>query len=347
VARQLRRTLIATSVGPTTARAAPVCTVVVPTRDRTASLARCLAAVQAQAAGDLQLVVVDSAPERDPAAEVARRFGAHYLHVNRPGLSRARNRGARAASGEIVVFVDDDTELEAGCVAALIAEFADPRVVTVTGRVLLSGGDAAARAAFEAFGGFDAGPGRRVVDRDTPGWFELVNFGGLGSGALIAIRRSAFDVWSGFDERLGRGALQDCAEELYAWFQLVERGHRMVYTPRARAVHPAPASLAELRSRLAAAAAGAAAYVCLLLAEHPEHRPRALAYVLGALRGRPRAWRVMPALARRSVLPRWRERIAWSTGPFRYLRMRLLARAERPRDGSVDARMRSRSSVAP
>jgi GT2 family glycosyltransferase len=324
----------------------PVCTVVVPTRDRPASLHRCLAAVRAQAVGDLYLIVVDSAPQQFRATEVADRFGARCIHVGRPGLSRARNRGARDARGDFVIFVDDDTELEGGCLQALLAEFADPQVVAVTGRVLLTGGDPAARAAFEAFGGFDAGTGRRVVDRETPDWFELVNFGGLGSGALIAFRRSVFDAWAGFDERLGRGALQDCAEELYAWFQLVDRGHRIVYTPHARALHPAPESLPELRARLATAATSAAAYVCLLFAEHPEHRRRVITYVADTLRGRPRVWRFAPAQARRNILPRWRERLAWTTGPFRYVRMRILSGAVKLRLWSRSACVRAKPPVA-
>lgn len=301
----------------------PPCTVVVPTRDRPDSLSRCLRAVRQQQYPEVDIVVADSAPTRADASAIAAQFGAHYVYVNRPGLSRARNHGAKAATGEIVVFLDDDVVVEPGCFAALIEEFSDTRMIAVTGRIFMAGGDPEARLAFETFGGFDPGPDRRVIDRETPHWFELANFGGLGTGAMIALRRSAFESWSGFDERLGRGAPLDGAEELKAYFSLIELGHRVAYTPRAVAMHPAPASLADLRDRIMNSAAAASAYMTLLVFEFPAHRREVLNYARQALRGQPREWRPRPAAARYSLIPRWKERVAWFIGPWLYLRMRL------------------------
>ena len=301
----------------------PSCTVVIPTRDRLDSLACCLRAVRQQQYPGVDIVVVDSAPVQADASAVAAQFGAHYVYLDRPGVSRACNRGAQEATGEIVVFLDDDVIVETGCFAALIEEFSDSRTMAVTGRILMSGGDPKAKAAFETFGGFDPGPDRRVIDRETPHWFELANFGGLGTGAMIALRRTAFESWSGFDERLGRGAPQDCSQENKAYFSLIELGHRVAYTPRAVATHPAPASLAELRHRMLNGAAAASAYMTLLLFEFPTHRWEVLRYAWEALRGKRREWRPKPAAARYSSVPRWKELAAWLIGPLLYLRMRL------------------------
>jgi len=302
----------------------PTVSVVVSTRDRPQALAACLDAVAGQEYPGLELVVVDSAPTAATAEEVTRARGCRHLRLDRPGLSRARNAGARAATGEVVVFLDDDILLEPGCLDALVAEFDDARVTVVTGRILLHGGDAAARTAFESFGGFDPGEQRRVVDRDSPGWFEHTNFGGLGTGAVIALRRSVLQSWPGFDERLGRGAAQDGGEELHAYFALVRLGHRVVYTPRAVALHPAPASVGELRRRVLAGASSGAAYMTLLLCEFPGYRRDVLRYACEALRGTRRAWRPRPATARHRLVPRWREAWAWLAGPLRYARMRVM-----------------------
>jgi len=310
----------------------PTCTVVVSTRDRPDVLAGCLQAVRRQDYPGLGIVVVDSAPERIDAREMAEQFGASYVRNELPGLSRARNRGARAAQGDVVVFLDDDVQVEPGCIAALADEFADERTMAVSGRVLMCGGGEEARAAFEAFGGFDPGPERRTIDRETPGWFELVNFGGLGTGAMLAIRRAAFETWPGFDERLGRGAPQDCSEELHAYFTLTEAGQRVVYSPCAVALHPAPASLEELRERVLNGAAGATAYMTLLVVEHPRYRRKVLGYAWQALRGKRRNWRPRPATDRYTVVPRWRERLAWLRGPILYARMRFRTRG---RDGDT------------
>ena len=319
------------------------CSVVISTRDRPESLAACLGAVVGQGLRDLEIVVVDSAPSCGDVRAVAEEFGARYLRVAQPGLSRARNAGAHEANGEVLVFLDDDVTVRPGCVAALLGEFSDPRIAAVGGRILLSDGDPEVRSAFEAFGAFDPGPERRIVDRQTPGWFELTNFGALGTGAMLAVRRSVFTSWPGFDERLGRGAPMDAGEELFAYFSLVERGYRVIYTPLAVATHPAPASIDELRRRILDGAASGAAYMTLLLAECSGHRTATLRYAWQALRGQRREWRARPAIARHAIVPRWRERVAWVLGPMRYLRMRLLTmqwRRSRPGKQAREANVR-------
>jgi cellulose synthase/poly-beta-1,6-N-acetylglucosamine synthase-like glycosyltransferase len=271
----------------------------------------------------VDIVVADSAPVQADASAVAAQFGAHYVYLDRPGVSRACNRGAKEATGEIVVFLDDDVIVDKGCFVALIEEFSDSRTMAVTGRILMYGGDPKAKSTFESFGGFDPGPDRRVIDRGTPHWFELANFGGLGTGAMIALRRTAYESWSGFDERLGRGSPQDCFQENKAYFSLVELGHRVVYTPKAVARHPAPASLDELRYRVLNNASAASAYMTLLLFEFPTYRWEVLQYAWEAIRGQQREWRPKAAMTRYSLVPRWRERAAWLMGPLLYLRMRL------------------------
>jgi GT2 family glycosyltransferase len=91
--------------------------VVVATRDRPAALERCLTALTWQTERSLEIVVVDDA-STDPAAVgaiVASVLGA----ADRPpaaqvvegpgrGPAAARNLGARAASGTVVCFADDD-----------------------------------------------------------------------------------------------------------------------------------------------------------------------------------------------------------------------------------------------
>jgi glycosyltransferase involved in cell wall biosynthesis len=97
--------------------------VVVPTRDRPASLLRCLEALARQDLADLDLVVVDDG-SRDRAAledAVASAPGVRCLRTPGRGPAAARNVGVEAARGEVVCFTDDDCEPAAGWAASLAA----------------------------------------------------------------------------------------------------------------------------------------------------------------------------------------------------------------------------------
>jgi glycosyltransferase involved in cell wall biosynthesis len=89
----------------------PALSVVVPTRDRPAALARCLGALARQTAPSLEVVVVDDASHDARAVRDAVARACPTARVV-PGPGRgpaaARNLGVRAARGAIVCFTDDD-----------------------------------------------------------------------------------------------------------------------------------------------------------------------------------------------------------------------------------------------
>jgi mycofactocin glycosyltransferase len=108
-------------------------TLVVPVRDRAVGLQRLLASVEG-----MRCIVVDDA-SADPARirAVAEHFGAHYigLAVNQ-GPAAARNAGARAATTDLIAFLDSDCVASAGWQAPLLGYFDDPLVAAVAPRVV-------------------------------------------------------------------------------------------------------------------------------------------------------------------------------------------------------------------
>src|SRR5271155_943749 len=100
---------------------APEISVVVATRGRPQELTACLEALDKQTFYDFEIVVVDSAPPEgdDTNLEIAKKFNAKYVCVKREGSSRARNQGAREASGKIVAFTDDDALPESDWLARI------------------------------------------------------------------------------------------------------------------------------------------------------------------------------------------------------------------------------------
>jgi glycosyltransferase involved in cell wall biosynthesis len=102
--------------------------VVVPTRDRPAALARCLASLAAQDRGPDEIVVVDDASVDGGAvaAVVATVPSAHLVAGEGRGPAAARNRGAAAATGDVVCFLDDDCAATPGWVDGLVTGLARP-----------------------------------------------------------------------------------------------------------------------------------------------------------------------------------------------------------------------------
>jgi hypothetical protein len=143
------------------------------------------------AAGDQQheIIVVDDA-STDRTAEIARKVGAKLVSINRRQIAAARNAGARAASGDVLFFVDADTRINRKHVTGGTEGLA----------VDCSGGSA-----------------RVILGGTIPLWSRLclnafcaVYFGlNLGAGAFLFTTKRNFDAVGGFDEGLFIG------EEVY------------------------------------------------------------------------------------------------------------------------------------
>jgi len=119
--------------------------IVVPTYNRRGLLERTLPSLLQQAgaaSGAEILVVVDGS--RDGSLEFLQRFrGNPILRVvsqeNR-GLAAARNRGAREATADVVLFLDDDMILKDGSIAAHQEAHADGKDRVVFGGLALAEG---------------------------------------------------------------------------------------------------------------------------------------------------------------------------------------------------------------
>jgi O-antigen biosynthesis protein len=304
----------------------PECSVVICTRDRPAYLDRCLAALAALNYPRFEILVVDNAPSDGRAREIASRRSVRYVVEAVAGLSRARNRGAAQSTGDIVAYLDDDAIAEPGWLGGLAAEFTDARVMAVAGRVipLDPAGEEGRKCA--AIAGTDRGPQRRIFDLETPDWFKFANFGGIGIGANMAMRRSAFSVWPGFNPRLGRGAAVPACEENHAFSQMIAAGYRVVYTPAAVVRHHAPQNTVELRQQHLKTLVEAGAYFAFLLTERADYRAATVGFVVAGIRGR-RHTQGPDASSTPRIAPLWREALAGIRGAMLYTRARLAERA--------------------
>jgi GT2 family glycosyltransferase len=114
--------------------------VVIATAGRPEGLAGCLAALAADVpSAPREVLVVDNAPTGaagEATARVTARFGARRIPEARPGKSHALNTGIAEATGDVVLFTDDDVRVQPGWTDALVAAATRPGVGVVGGRLL-------------------------------------------------------------------------------------------------------------------------------------------------------------------------------------------------------------------
>jgi len=156
---------------------------IVPAHDEAATVAVVVEAIRTAAGARAhEILVVDDA-STDATAALAAAAGATVLHVAHRQIAATRNAGARAARGDVLVFVDADTFIGADAVAGLERAIADGAV----------GGGAGVR--------FDE-PVPRWVHVVLPLALALFRWLRFTGGCFVFARRADFDAVGGFDETL-------------------------------------------------------------------------------------------------------------------------------------------------
>lgn len=99
--------------------------IIIPAHNAQRTLARCVGACLSQAYPDFEVIVVDDG-STDATASIAREIaGITRIQQENQGPAAARNRGAEAATGDILVFTDADCVPEPDWLARLLSAFED------------------------------------------------------------------------------------------------------------------------------------------------------------------------------------------------------------------------------
>lgn len=210
--------------------------VVIPARDEAWSIGRTVTAVReqaGQAAHELEILVVDDG-SADDTAERAAAAGARVVRRLRGGNpGAARNRGARAARGDVVVFLDADCVPEPGWLDAHRRAHAAGALIVGGSLVLPPAADLSARCAHYA-GAYHVHPGRTAgpVPNHPP--------------ANLSVRRDLFLATGGFSEQ---SPVCDGHEELAWQAALLRGGHTIQFEPQAKVRHHYRPGLSNLLRR--------------------------------------------------------------------------------------------------
>ena len=260
----------------------PTISVVIPVRNGAATVAACVAACLHQTHAADELIVVDNGSTDDTGSEAAA-AGATVLFEPRPGSYRARNRGWRAATSELIAFTDADCTPEPTWLAELLVPYADPSVAGVGGSIVLA--DRVSR-------GQRWMVERRFIDQGFNAEHAFLPFFAT---ANASYRRWVLEALGGFDAtRFGKTA----GDVDMSWRVQAMGGGRLVYRPTAAVRHHVGERLTEVTSRWRHYSAG------LYLLERRWSGWPGFPPLPGFVTRTRRVWELPPALVHRALTRR-------------------------------------------
>jgi GT2 family glycosyltransferase len=205
----------------------------------------CLPSLASQSFKSLEIIVVDNRSS-DDSAEVAKSFGARWLLLERNlGLAPALNRGAAVATGDLLLFVNNDMRFDPGFVAALVEPLdRDADVFATDGMQYSWDGTirehlAARLTTFRSSREFftELVPGLYFYQQEKTAKSPVF----MASAACMMVRRTLFEKIGRFDDRLPLG-YEDAEICWRAWVH----GRKTVYVPNAVCWHRVGGSVKSL-----------------------------------------------------------------------------------------------------
>jgi GT2 family glycosyltransferase len=212
----------------------PLLSVIIPNWNGARHLPTCLDALRLQTYACLEVILVDNASTDDSAALVQRGYPdvtLVQLDANL-GLTGGINRGIRAARGEIIAPLNNDTEVSPDWAGALVAALlAHPDAGMAASKMRLFDRRDVLHSAGDAYR-VDGIPVNRGVWQKDEGQFDGDVYIWGGCGGAVAYRRAMLEDIGQFDEDL----FMYCEDVDLNWRAQLA-GYRCVFAPRAVVYH--------------------------------------------------------------------------------------------------------------
>ena len=213
----------------------PDISIIIPCRSQTGLTLNCLSAIREQS-GDLPyevIVVDDASPEPVERLLGDRVSGIRFLRQeeNR-GFGESCNAGARAARGPFLVFLNNDTEVQPGWLAALRDTFTRHERVGLVGVRLVYPDGSLQEAGGCVFADGSAANRGRGGDPEAPP-YRFVRAVDYCSAACIMVPQALFAAVGGFEPAYGPAYYEDTDLA----FKIRRAGYRVLYQPHALVVH--------------------------------------------------------------------------------------------------------------
>lgn len=175
-----RKAMAGLTKSPSYKVSGPAVSVVIPSLEEENYLPKLLTSIQNQTYEPIETIVADSSPPEShrEIEEICQQYGARCIYVPELGVARARNKGAKESSGDIIVFSDADNIFEPTCIENLVKTLQEDYVIANPVECIIDDG-------LVAFGA--------VLGRN---WFKPQNK----TTRCVSIWKEAFWEIGGYDE---------------------------------------------------------------------------------------------------------------------------------------------------
>lgn len=194
---------------------APTISVITTVYNKEKTVSDCISSILTQNYQDFEMIIVNDGSTDRSAARIANFLDNDRIktfQTNHSGHSRAKNSGARAATGEIFYFIDADCIAESACLSNLKFLFDQSDLGCIGGEVRAINENHLLPKAIE------------IWENPPP----------QPPGANVAYRREVFEKAGGFDEQMQFG------EDVDLYWRVAKLGFKCSIEPtvRVRVLHP-------------------------------------------------------------------------------------------------------------
>jgi len=220
--------------------------IIICTKDRKDDLFKAIRSIEAQTRIPDELIIVDASISQDFRSELLETFNRiniKYLHAS-PGLTKQRNLGIRASSGDIIVFFDDDVILHTEYlfyIEKVFAEDLENKIGGAMGKIININKNSLRFKLNQLYSKIffltSEGNGKLKSSGLPTHPFTLHSKNPIEvevlSGAQMAYRREIFK-YEMFDEKL---STYSYLEDVDFSYRIFKRGYKLIYQPKALIEH--------------------------------------------------------------------------------------------------------------
>ena len=215
----------------------PRISIVIPTKDAPELLSRCLESLYNHTSyPNYEAILVDNQTTDSEALAIMRDYPVTRVQLPDPfNFSRANNIAAKSATGEYLVFLNNDTEIITSDWVDYLLYYAAQPDVGVAGALLLHENGTVQHAGVILGVGGTADHAMRGFSPKGDGYLGSLSCAREVSAitaACLMMRKSLFDELGGFDENFST-----MYQDVDLCLRVRERGLRIIWTPRAILLH--------------------------------------------------------------------------------------------------------------